>query len=78
MNGVKSYHADAPAALIKLQDVHWKPILDWARSTFDVEISTTDSLLVPTQPPETILKFNEVLSKFTPWEMAGMSASSLA
>lgn len=71
-NGVQSYHADAPAALVKLQDAHWKPILDWARSTFDVEISTTDSFLVPTQPPETILKFNDVLSTLNPWEMAGM------
>ena len=68
-----SYHADQPAALVKLQEAHWKPILDWARSAHDVEITTTNSLLVPSQPPETILKFNEVLSKFSSWEMAGMS-----
>ena len=66
-----SYHADQPAALVKLQEAHWKPILDWARSAYDVEITTTNSLLVPSQPPETILKFNEVLSKFSPWEMGG-------
>ena len=68
-----SYHADQPAALVKLQEAHWKPILDWARSAYDVEITTTNSLLVPSQPPETILKFNEVLSQFSSWEMAGMS-----
>ncbi|PIL23719.1 hypothetical protein GSI_13469 [Ganoderma sinense ZZ0214-1] len=70
------YHAGAPVTLVKLQDAHWKPILDWARSAFDVEISTTDALLVPTQPPETILKFNDVLSKFTPWEMAAMERAT--
>ncbi|KAM5535615.1 hypothetical protein V8D89_010782 [Ganoderma adspersum] len=70
------YHADAPAALVKLQDAHWKPILDWARSAFDVEIPTTDSFLVPTQPPETILKFNDVLSKLTPWEMSAMERAT--
>lgn len=75
LTGVNSYHADAPPALVKLQDTHWTPILDWARSTFDIEILTTDTLLVPSQPPETILRFNDVLSKFTLWEMAGMSAS---
>ena len=76
-NSVQSYHADAPAALVKLQNAHWVPILDWARSIFDVEISTTDSLLVPTQPPQTILKFNDVLSELNPWEMAGMVLSLL-
>ncbi|TBU29015.1 ATP12-domain-containing protein [Dichomitus squalens] len=70
------YHATEPATLVKLQEAHWKPILHWARSTFDVEIATTDSFLVPSQPPETILKLNEALTKFSPWEMAAMERAT--
>ena len=71
LSGVGSYHADSPEVLVRLQETHWKPILDWARSTFNVDIAVTNSFLVPVQPPETIEKLKEVLSNFSPWEMAG-------
>ncbi|KAI0695419.1 ATP12-domain-containing protein [Cerioporus squamosus] len=70
------YHADSPEVLVKLQETHWKPILDWARSTFNVDIAVSDSFLVPTQPQETLKKFEEVLSKFSPWEMAAMERAT--
>ncbi|KAI0831757.1 hypothetical protein BC628DRAFT_1349661 [Trametes gibbosa] len=72
------YHADEPAALVKLQEQHWKPMLDWARETFGVELQVSDSLLVPTQPQETIKKFESVLNSFSPWEMAAMERATYA
>ncbi|KAI0806963.1 ATP12-domain-containing protein [Fomes fomentarius] len=70
------YHADSPAVLVKLQETHWKPLLDWARSTFNVDIAVTDSFLVPKQSSETLKKFDEVLSKLSSWEMAAMERAT--
>lgn len=67
-----SYHADEPAALVKLQEEHWNPILDWAKETFGVDIVVSNSLVVPSQSPETMKKFEGILAQFSPWEMAGM------
>ncbi|KAI0648250.1 ATP12-domain-containing protein [Trametes meyenii] len=70
------YHADEPAVLVKLQNEHWKPILDWAQKTFGVDIKVSDSLFVPSQSPETLGKFEEVLNNLSPWEMAAMERAT--
>ncbi|OBZ75918.1 ATP synthase mitochondrial F1 complex assembly factor 2 [Grifola frondosa] len=70
------YHADEPAALVSLQEKHWKPLLDWSRSTFDIEINVSDSFLFSSQPPDTLRKLDEVMSKFDQWEMAAMERST--
>ncbi|KAI0668531.1 hypothetical protein C8Q78DRAFT_265519 [Trametes maxima] len=72
----RSYHADEPAVLVKLQNEHWKPILDWAQETFGVDIKVSDSLFVPSQSPETLRKFEEVLNNLSPWEMAAMERAT--
>lgn len=72
-----SFHSSEPESLVSLQKTHWLPLLDWANTTFRVEISTaTDSFLIPPHPESTIKKFDEVLSKFDPWEMAGTFATA--
>ncbi|KAI0747683.1 ATP12-domain-containing protein [Daedaleopsis nitida] len=70
------YHADSPAVLVKLQEMHWMPIIDWVRTTYGVDIAVSDSFLVPTQSPETIKTFDGVLSKFSSWEMAAMERAT--
>lgn len=65
-----------PAALVKLQDTHWKPILQWARSTFGVEISTSDSFILSPHPPETVRVLDDVMSKFDHWQMAAMERTT--
>ncbi|OSC97630.1 ATP12-domain-containing protein [Trametes coccinea BRFM310] len=70
------YHADEPAGLVRLQEAHWKPILDWAREAFGVEIKVSDSIFVPPQSAETMKKFEEILSNFSPWEMAAMERAT--
>lgn len=69
-----SFLQNKPAALVKLQDTHWKPILQWARSTFGVEISTSDSFILSPHPPETVRVLDDVMSKFDHWQMAGRLA----
>lgn len=68
---VFSFHADEPPPVVRLQNEHWMPILDWVRSEFDVEIKTFDSILFQPQPKETKEKFSKILSEFDQWEMAG-------
>ncbi|KAI0956818.1 hypothetical protein AcW1_005405 [Taiwanofungus camphoratus] len=70
------FHQTEPPALVSLQKAHWDPILDWARSTFTVDIQTSDSVLMGSQPQETLNKFEEVMSEFDPWEMAAMERST--
>ncbi|OJT11134.1 Protein atp12, mitochondrial [Trametes pubescens] len=70
------YHADEPAVLVKLQEEHWKPILDWAKETFGVDIVVSNSLVVPSQSPETMKKFEDILAQFSPWEMAAMERAT--
>jgi ATP synthase mitochondrial F1 complex assembly factor 2 len=66
-----SFHQNDPPVLVALQSKHWDPLLNWARSTFGVKIHTFNSVLMNAQPPETKQKFDEVLTKFDHWEMAG-------
>lgn len=70
------FHQDDPPPLVRLQDEHWIPLLDWARSEFNVEIKTFDSVLFYAQPKETKQKFDEVMSKFDPWQMAAMERAT--
>jgi len=67
-----SFFQDEPPLLVVLQDRHWEPLLDWARSTFDVEINKFESLLYNSQPEATKTKFDQLLQSFDAWEMAAM------
>jgi len=72
------FHQDYPPQLVDLQAQHWDPLLSWARSTFDVELHTFDSLLFNSQPDETKSKLDRVLSTFDHWEMAAMERATYA
>jgi len=66
------FFQDEPPPLVVLQDRHWVPLLDWARSTFNVEINKFESLLYNSQPEATKDKFDQLLQSFDAWEMAAM------
>ncbi|CCM07223.1 uncharacterized protein FIBRA_09568 [Fibroporia radiculosa] len=70
------FHHSEPAALVALQNANWKPILDWTRTTYNVDISTSDSLLLGPHPPETVQKLDEVMTNFDHWQMAAMERAT--
>ncbi|KAJ6496537.1 ATP12-domain-containing protein, partial [Mycena vitilis] len=70
------FYQDYPPQLVDLQAEHWDPLLSWARSTFDVELNTFESLLYNSQPNETKSKLDQVLSTFDHWEMAAMERAT--
>ncbi|KZT24116.1 ATP12-domain-containing protein, partial [Neolentinus lepideus HHB14362 ss-1] len=65
-----------PEALARLQKAHWDPLLDWARTTFDVPIHTFFSVLSSSQPKETSDKLAEVLAEFDSWQLAAMERAT--
>ncbi|EGN95452.1 hypothetical protein SERLA73DRAFT_186464 [Serpula lacrymans var. lacrymans S7.3] len=66
------FHADDPPPVVELQEKYWLPLLDWVRSTFEVEIKVFDSVLFHSQSDETKRKFDDVLANLNPWELAAM------
>jgi ATP synthase F1 complex assembly factor 2 len=66
-----SFHQNYPEPLVRLQDEHWKPLLTWARDTFDLELLSSDSVLFSVQPVATRKKLDKVLQGLDPWQMAG-------
>ncbi|CAL1703662.1 unnamed protein product [Somion occarium] len=66
------FHQTEPQTIVDLQAQHWNPLLDWVQSEFSVQISTSNSFFRPVHPEETFKKFDEVMQKFDPWEMAAM------
>ncbi|KAJ7738530.1 ATP12-domain-containing protein [Mycena maculata] len=70
------FYQDYPPQLVDLQAQHWDPLLTWARSTFDIDLHTFDSLLFNSQPSETKSKMEEVLSTLDHWEMAAMERAT--
>ncbi|KAJ3520202.1 hypothetical protein NM688_g9196 [Phlebia brevispora] len=72
----QSFHSSEPASLVTLQKTHWHPLLKWARETFEVEIEVTDSFVLKPHPPETMKKFDELLSTLDCWQMAAMERAT--
>lgn len=70
---ILSFHHDDPEQLVKLQQAHWDPLIEWARNAFDIEIHIHRSVLFNSQPEQTRRVLGDVLAQMDPWEMAGMS-----
>ncbi|KAG5652338.1 hypothetical protein H0H81_005359 [Sphagnurus paluster] len=70
------FYQDYPPQLERLQSEHWDPLLEWARTTFGVEINKAESLLFSTQPEATKEKLRNVISEFDQWQMAAMERAT--
>ena len=66
-----SFHEDMPSALVRLQDLHWKPLLDWVQKDLNIEVKVHTSLLGTDQPAETKTRIAETLKSFDEWQLAG-------
>ncbi|KAG8748737.1 ATP synthase complex assembly protein atp12 [Ceratobasidium sp. 414] len=64
------FYESHPPALVKLQEEHWTPLLNWAREAYQTEINTFDSILGNSQPTETKAIFAAAIDNFDQWEMA--------
>ncbi|KAG8681603.1 ATP synthase complex assembly protein atp12 [Ceratobasidium sp. 394] len=71
------FYESHPPALVKLQEEHWTPLLNWARETYQAEINTFDSILGNSQPAETKAIFAAAIDNFDQWEMAAFERAVL-
>lgn len=72
-NDLLCYRAAEPAPLVARQQLLWDPILDWARTRYDVHFETTAGIMHVEQPPATVSRLGDAVAARTPFEMAGLS-----
>lgn len=72
------FHHDDPPPLVELQRTHWDPLIEWAKSTFDIDIQVFTSILLHSQSAETRAKLNAILTEMDPWELAAMERATYA
>ncbi|PAV24318.1 ATP12-domain-containing [Pyrrhoderma noxium] len=70
------FHEDKPSALVRLQDLHWKPLLDWVQKDLNIEVKVHTSLLGTDQPAETKARLAETLKSFDEWQLAAMERAT--
>lgn len=66
-----SFHEEFPPQLVKLQEAHWKPLIDWVSTTFDVEIKIYEGILGTKQSEATIKKLGEIVQGYDQFKLAG-------
>lgn len=67
------YRADAPDDLARRQATAWDPLLDWARTRYDVHFAVTTGILHRAQPPATLARLGEAVAARGPYELAALS-----
>jgi len=67
------YRAELPEPLVERQAAQWDPLLDWARTRYDVHFTTTAGIMHRPQPEATIARLNEVVAALDPFRLAALS-----
>jgi chaperone required for assembly of F1-ATPase len=67
------YRADGPAELLARQSAAWDPLLDWARTRYDVHFELTTGVMHRAQPDATVVRLAEATAARSSFELAGLS-----
>ena len=67
------YRAEWPPELVERQGEAWDRLLAWARRRYDVDFSSTSSLMHVPQPQATINRLAHEVSALDPFRLAGLS-----
>jgi chaperone required for assembly of F1-ATPase len=67
------YRAEWPPELVQRQGDGWDSLLAWARRRYDVDFSTTSSLMHVPQPQATVEQLAHAVSALDPFRLAGLS-----
>ncbi|KQM30189.1 ATP12 family chaperone protein [Sphingomonas sp. Leaf10] len=65
------YRGEGPLA--ERQAAAWEPVLDWARTRYDVTFAVTDGVMPVEQPPRTLARLREAVVALSPWVLAPLS-----
>ena len=67
------YRAGEPPELVARQDNVWNPLLDWARSRYDVSFTVVTGIMHQPQPARTLARLGDALAGRSAWELAPLS-----
>ena len=67
------YRAPDPAPLIEQQADAWDPLLEWARTRYDVEFAICSGIVHVAQPSETITKLGDAVTSLDRFRLAALS-----
>ncbi|MGE0775339.1 MAG: ATP12 family chaperone protein [Sphingomonadaceae bacterium] len=67
------YRAEEPDALIQRQAAEWDPLLDWARTRYDVHFELVTGVMHQPQPAHTIERLATAVAALDPFRQAGLS-----
>ena len=70
------YRADAPAELVRLQRVHWEPLLAWLAEDHGIRLAVTVGIAPISQPPEAIAALGAVLHAMDDWRLGAFQAAT--
>jgi chaperone required for assembly of F1-ATPase len=66
------YRAADPAALVDRQAAAWDPLLDWARTRYDVHFETVEGVMHRAQPEATLGRLHDAVAALDPFRLAGL------
>lgn len=67
------YRADGPDTLVARQVAAWEPLLDWARSRYNVTFAVTQGIIPVPQPEETLARLAAAVVAINPFILTGLS-----
>ena len=67
------YRADSPPELIARQAERWDPLLDWARSRYDVDCTLVEGVMHRPQPMATVLRLGAAVAAASADQLAALS-----
>ncbi|MDB5710651.1 MAG: ATPase [Sphingomonas bacterium] len=67
------YRAEAPEPLIERQAAAWDPLLEWARTRYDVHFVVTAGIMHQPQPPATLARLGEAVAARSAFELAPLA-----
>lgn len=67
------YRAEGPLELVARQAAAWDPLLDWARTRYDIAFRVTQGIVPVAQPPETLERLGQVVAAMDAFTLAGLS-----
>lgn len=62
---------DSPG-LVRLQEKHWDPVLEWLEEHHGIALPTTYSMNAMQQPAASVAKFAAIVDAMDPWELLAM------
>lgn len=67
------YRAEEPAALLDRQAAAWDPLLDWARTRYDVHFEPVTGVMHHPQPEATLTRLGDAIASYDAFRLAALS-----